>query len=282
MNKILIICEGKTEYNFITQYTNVIKSDNFEVVTFRQNIIELYNIACEYIFDDIKPDNILDIIREKATNIKKEDKEKLNNKYTDIYLIFDFDLQIQMYNKDQLEKKDIYDYLKKINSIVNFFDNSTTIGQILINYPMMESIYDFKKQNNESYEKKIINIDNKLQQIKNYKRYIGANNLKFSESKMLKNDFNHLAAINLKKANKIVFGIYEKPSIDKFYEDLTQTAIFKKQKSKIMKKDNPFLYVLNTTFFIDVDQFGRILYFNKDSDRLYDDDIIIERFTSLK
>ena len=282
MTKILIICEGKTEYKFITRYTDVIKSGNFEVVTFRQNIIELYNIASEYIFGDIKPDNILDIIKEGATNIEEEDKEKLNNKYTDIYLIFDFDLQIQMFDKEQLTKKEIYEYLKKLHSVIEFFDNSTTIGQILINYPMMESIFDFKIYNNESYEKRNLKIDSELKEIKNYKKYIGTENLYFSESKMLKNDFNYLAAINLKKANKIVCGLYEQPSINTYNEKLTQIEIFKKQKSCVTKKIEPYLYVLNSTLFIDIDQFGHILYFGKESDRLFDDDIVIERFNNLK
>lgn len=116
MNKVLVIVEGEVrEKDFLNRYKEVKKINNdLEIVPYRQNIKELYRICSEYIFDGIKPDNILDILKV-STNIKRDDLKLLDSKFTDIYLIFDLDLQ------NKKENQTIKSYFFEIGALIDFF-----------------------------------------------------------------------------------------------------------------------------------------------------------------
>lgn len=253
MNRVLLIVEGeRKERAFFEQYQKVKKMENnLDIVSFRQNINELYRICKEYIFDGIKPNNILDIIMD--SNISKSDKEKLKGKFTDIYLVFDLDIQ------NAITEDNVQDYLENVVEIIKFFNDSTSIGQILVNYPSMESIYHIKDKGVCSY--KDIKVPASIIFNRKYKDYIYNNKLTFDCNKLTQNDFNMLAAINLKKGNFIVNGVFDIVSNKQYEYELTQEAIIKKQ-IEFINNDN-YLYVLNTALFIDVDLFGKKLYFNE-------------------
>ena len=94
MNKILLIVEGcQEEPEFFEQYKKVKECSNFAIVAFKKNIFDLFKTCKEYIFGDIKPNNIIDILREKINNPSEEEKRILDNRFTDVYLIFDLDVQ---------------------------------------------------------------------------------------------------------------------------------------------------------------------------------------------
>ena len=266
MNRILLIVEGeKREKVFFDRYKTVKKMDsNLDVVPFRQNIKELFRLCNSYVFDGIKPDNTIDILRN--SNITQEDAELLEGQFTDIYLIFDLDIQ------NAQTRDNVIDYLKEVSEVVEFFNDSTTIGQILINYPMMDSIFHIKDDEFKEYKDIVIPSDIKCS--KDYKKTLNEKKLIFDSNKLTKNDFDMLAAINMKKANYIVFQNYNSPDLYTFLYGLSQANILTKQIENITKHSN--MYVLNSSLFIDVDLFGKSLYFHERGKRLFDDNILIE------
>lgn len=266
MNRILLIVEGeKREKDFFEQYKKVKKiSDDLEIVPFCQNIKELFQLSKDYIFNGIKPDNIVDILID--SNISEEDRKLLEGPFTDVYLIFDLDIQ------NAEEDSGIADYLKDIKELVSFYDNSTSIGQILINYPSMDSICHIKDDKFVSY--KDIKINSNIDESKYYKVYLDENKLPFDSKRLSQNDFNMLAAINLKKANYIVNEKYQRLDHKTYEYDLTQMNIFEAQIKNIL--DKSFIYVLNSSLFMDVDLFGKALYFHERGKRLFLDSTLID------
>ena len=265
MNRILLIVEGENrEKVFFDRYKTVKKmEDNLDVVPFRQNIKELYRLCSSYIFNGIKPNNIIDILRD--SNITPEDAELLKGKFTDIYLIFDLDIQ------NAQTQGNIINYLKEVSEVVEFFDDSTTIGQILINYPMMDSIFHIRDDEFKEYKDIVIPSD--IEYSKKYKRTLTEKKLVFDSSKLAKNDFDMLAAINMKKANYVVFQDYNQPDLYTYLYELSQANILAKQIENILK--HFYMYVLNTSLFIDIDLFGKSLYFHERGKRLFYDDSLI-------
>ena len=81
--------------------------DNLDVVPFRQNIKELYRLCSSYIFYGIKPNNLIDILRD--SNITPKDADLLEGQFTDIYLIFDLDIQ------NAQTRDNVIDYLKEVS-----------------------------------------------------------------------------------------------------------------------------------------------------------------------
>ncbi len=266
MNRVLLIVKGEVrEKTFFNRYKYVKKMDNnLEVVPFNQNIKELYRVCKEYIFNGIKPDNILDILKD--SNISDDDKQLLNGLYTDVYLVFDFDIQ------NAIKESYYKDYFSVIKELVDFFNDSTSIGQILINYPMMDSIYHLKDDSFVSY--KDIIVPSSIYFSKHYKEYLFNKKLTFDCNKFTKNDFDMMAAINLKKANYIVNGEYKKANSIVYELDLNQKIILDKQLENISK--NKHMYVLNSSLFIDIDLYGRTLYFHERGTRLYTDSFLYE------
>ena len=266
MNRILLIVEGeKREKTFFEQYKEVKKlSNDLEIVPFCQNIKDLFRLSKEYIFNGIKPNNIIDILVN--SNISKADKERLNGPFTDVYLIFDLDIQNARLNGA------ITKYLEDVRELISFFNDSTSIGQILINYPSMDSIFHVRDDENESY--KDVKIKATIKESKEYKNTIDKKKLTYDCSKLSQNDFNMLAAINLKKANYIVNKKYCAVNHKKYEYDLTQMRVFEAQRDNII--DNRFMFVMNSSLFMDVDLFGKTLYFHDRGKRLFSDNLLIE------
>lgn len=262
MNRILLIVEGDNRENvFFGRYKTVKKmEDNLDIVPFRQNIKELYRLCNSYIFNGIKPDNIID------SNIRPEDFELLKGKFTDVYLIFDLDIQ------NAQTEDNVFNYLKEVSEVVEFFNDSTTIGQILINYPMMDSIFHIRDDKFKEY--KDIVVPSNIEYSKEYKRTLNAKKIIFDSHRLAKNDFDMLAAINMKKANYIVQKDYGWPDLYTYLYELSQANILAKQIENILK--HSYMFVLNSSLFVDIDLFGKSLYFHERGKRLFYDNSLIE------
>lgn len=260
MSNVLLIVEGEQEEKeFFEHFNHVKDTSSFSVFPFCQNILYLHEICKEYIFGDIKPDNIIDILKEQLTNISKEDLEKLNHKYTDVFLIFDLDLQN---HKSRLMGVD--DYLKKVLDLIEFFDDSTTIGKILVNYPMMESFMHIDDPNGESF--KDFTIPYEIAEDGSYTNYLHTFQMNFPVHLLNNDDYKILSAYNLKKANYIINGDYSAPTSEQYEYDLTQKNIFIKQVEQLRKGR---LYTLNCSTFVDVELRGQSVYFNENNSSIY-------------
>lgn len=241
MDKILFICEGdKTEKKFcnliIDKYF-IQNNREKEYVAFGTNIYGLY--------DEMSQDEGLDVvelIKEKAK--KKKDMynySKLEKGgFSEIYLIFDYDFQAPQYDD------------KKIQAMLEFFDNETEHGKLYINYPMIESFKHFKSLPDFEYNSYTIS----KKECSTYKQYI--------------NRISKIAHFN--DVDEQTLGIIIKQNLDKLYivtntskkdylsyiENLSQKNILKYQIKSL--HEHNYIYVINTIVFWGIDYFGKSKY----------------------
>ncbi|WP_432648325.1 hypothetical protein [Mitsuokella sp.] len=83
----------------------------------------------------------------------------LGGKYTDILLIFDFDPQDNRYHADKLKK------------LLAIFTDSTEMGRLYINYPMVESFFHFRSLEDQSFLDEMFTLE-QIQSGGAYKAYV--------------------------------------------------------------------------------------------------------------
>lgn len=136
-SKILVLVEGqKTDPKLMKHLLEVYDIDqSHEIVSYNTNIYTLYN----EMFQDGDPDSldILQILKEH----EKDDtiRELLNQRFSDILLIFDLDPQDPLYAPE------------KVLTMMNYFVESSDMGKLYLNYPMVESFYHMKNIPDEEY-----------------------------------------------------------------------------------------------------------------------------------
>ena len=241
MDKILFICEGShTEKKFcklIIEKYFIQNERKKEYVAFGTNIYGLYDeLSKDYGLD------IVELIKEKA---KKKNNmvnySKLNSGgFSEIYLIFDFDPQAPQYDEN------------KIKRMVKYFDNETENGKLYINYPMMESLKNFKSIPDLDYNNYVINKN----MCSSYKEYV-------SKISCI-NHFNDITNDILKVIIKQNLLKYEKIS-DNFIRDYESYVILFSQDKllslQILKLNTSSqIYVINTSIFFGIDYFGKNKY----------------------
>lgn len=137
-SKILVLVEGeKTDYklmNHLLQMYGI--SESHEIVSYNTNIYTLYN----QMFRDGDPESvdILQILKEHESDETK--KNIFDYRYSDILLIFDLDPQDPTFTAD------------KILEMVSFFVESSDMGKLYLNYPMVESFYHMKDIPDAAYD----------------------------------------------------------------------------------------------------------------------------------
>lgn len=180
-------------------------------------------------------DEDLDI--KKVLQEKETDKEKikiLKDNYTDIILVFDLDPQN---NKKEYEN---------IKLLLEYFNDSTEMGKLFINYPAMQSYKHLKE--NET----IIEFCNKKVDILDCSKYKHIANNESDYKQISKYNFDtilHLLNYNIRKIN---FLLYKKAKLmtEKEYEQLKQVDIFNKELEFL---NNNEISVLNTVLLFIVD-----------------------------
>lgn len=123
--KILVIVEGeKTDVRLMKHLLSMYGLDKkHEIVSYNTNIYTLYNDM--FRDDDPESYDILQVLKSRELD---EDKKRIfDEEYSDILLIFDFDPQDVQYDK------------KKIIYMQKYFSESSDMGKLYINYPMVEA-----------------------------------------------------------------------------------------------------------------------------------------------
>jgi len=147
-SNILVICEGPSEQDIYTKMANLfVGGGACKCYTFKTNLYELCDKLVENgLGVDIQKDefDILTILKDFAKT--QEDKDILSNKYESILLCFDVEFQASQYDES------------KLNLMVETFDNDSEQGQLILNYPMIESLYDHKNTW-ESYKDRDIPLE---------------------------------------------------------------------------------------------------------------------------
>lgn len=140
---ILIICEGSDEEKLFNKLFNLYPIDaNYVVYQYKTNLHLFGKFLIEKYIDQGFYIDELDIIQ-----VLKDYRFEsvLDKKYTDILLIFDFDPQDPRYVPDRLKQ------------LQHLFSESTSQGQLYINYPMIEAALDFDEIPDCGYIDKTVN-----------------------------------------------------------------------------------------------------------------------------
>ena len=135
--KILMIVEGaKTDVKLMTHLLDMYGiSRNHEIVSYNTNIYTLYR----EMFADGDPDS-MDILQILKSRESDQDKKKIFDEvYSDILLIFDLDPQAPDYSAD------------KINEMQQYFTESSDMGKLYLNYPMVEAFYHMEEIPDSNY-----------------------------------------------------------------------------------------------------------------------------------
>ena len=126
---VLVLVEGeKTDVALMQKlfrtYTEL--DANYRIVPYRTNIYVLYNEVFEAM-DEKEDMDLLLALRAREPDISK--KKLLDDKYSDIILVFDLDPQDPQFSAE------------KIRRMQTYFCMSSDMGKLYLNYPMVESFY---------------------------------------------------------------------------------------------------------------------------------------------
>ena len=233
--KILLIVEGESdEVKFLRGlFENCFKKAEYKFYSYKTNIHtlaqELYNNYPDFDEGDVDIRLIL-----ASLESSREKKEMLLDKYSDIYMVFDFEPQHD------------HKHFDTVRRMVKYFNDSTNQGQLFINYPMMQSYKHFECLPCPSFEFYEVSLD----QAKDYKRLVGELS-KFTDlTQYTYITYYSIAVHQLKKANKIINDSYTLPSKSEYF-NFVASQIFDYQVC-LLESSNK-ISVLNTCIFALVD-----------------------------
>ena len=198
---LLFITEGKVdEPDFIKKFLEVcIPNVEYNIYSYSTTIHTLAKTIFNRKGKIDKDLAIKRVLREQEKDITK--REVLSNDYTDVVLVFDFEPRCDSPEFDKVEK------------MIEYFNDSSNMGRLYINYPMMQSYKHFKRFPDEEFkDRKIETID-----VTNYKEIVH----KESQYKKLV-DYNYPICLNiigyhLMKANYIISNRYSLMDRDEFF-----------------------------------------------------------------
>lgn len=143
--KVLVLVEGKkTDVNLMDHLFKIYGiSENHEIVSYNSNIYSLYNVM----FRDNKPENIdlLQLLKEREQDPDK--KSIFDERYSDILLIFDLDPHDSKFSAD------------KLKTMIEYFVESSDMGKLYVNYPMVESFYHMKSIPDNEYNSRYATME---------------------------------------------------------------------------------------------------------------------------
>lgn len=215
MSKILILVEGaKTDLKLMEHLLHAYGIDsNHEVVSYNTNIYVLY----QEMFADGDPASIdlLQLFKERENDPVK--KEIFEARYSDIILIFDLDPQDPLFSKD------------KIIKMMKFFTESSDMGKLYLNYPMVEAFYHMKSIPDKNYNDYIVSLDELFNGT--YKQRVNLENRNHNYSKFAvsREECNIVIQQNIDKAwnisQMIQFNDEDKHSLPELVEVLSKQLL---------------------------------------------------------
>lgn len=234
-NKVLFIVEGESdEVGFLNQlYKKCFGNREYDIYSYKTNIHTLAQI----LFNEYPEFDQDDIDIQLVLKSKEEDEDKrkiLAQRYSDVYLIFDFEPQHDHTHFDTLMR------------MITFFNDSTDHGKLYINYPMMQSYKHINILPDDSFSEKCVT----LEQCKEYKKIVGEESAYTDLSKYDYILLESLAVHHVRKANRIINGEYGIPSKEE-YVGWHGLDIYSKQMENLEKEG--IVYILNTCIFMLID-----------------------------
>lgn len=156
----MVLVEGKkTDYRLMAHLLHVYGIDSrHEIVSYNTNIYTLYK---EVFFEgDPASVDILQMLKEHERDSEKQ--QLFDARYTDILLIFDLDPQDPQFSAD------------KVLEMMNFFVESSDMGKLYLNYPMVEAFYHMKSIPDTDYPQYVVSKSELL--AKTYKARVNREN----------------------------------------------------------------------------------------------------------
>lgn len=234
-SKILVIVEGsRTDLRLMERLLNIYGINNsHQIVSYSTNIYTLY----QEMFTGKDPASIdlLQMLKEREKDPEK--KKILDSRYSDIILIFDFDPQDPLFSKD------------KILEMMLFFNESSDMGKLYLNYPMVEAFYHMKSIPDLKFNDYIVSMDELIKGT--YKQRVNRENRNHDYSKfaVTREECNMVIRQNIDKTWYICGA--EKTSKDSQYTLAEQVEILKNQLIKMEVEKH--IFVLCTCVFYIVD-----------------------------
>jgi len=144
---ILLVVEGKSgEPDLMNTLFGFYYPDRkYQIWSYKTNIYDLYNKLANNDVGDFEDLDLLLTLR--SCEQDQEKKKILEEKYTDLVLIFDYEPQDNRFSTT------------KINQLMSVFNDSTDRGKLYINYPMLESFKHFKSIPDPDYEEMTIDFE---------------------------------------------------------------------------------------------------------------------------
>jgi hypothetical protein len=136
-SKILLLVEGeRRESDLMEQLLDLYGiSDTHQIVPYKANIYMLY----DDMFKSADPADFDLLQHLKSREADPNNKWLFDEHYSDIILVFDFEPQDTRYSDD------------KIRKMASYFTESSDMGKLYINYPMVEAFYHMKSIPDEGY-----------------------------------------------------------------------------------------------------------------------------------
>jgi hypothetical protein len=228
MSKILVLVEGaKTDLRLMKHLLHIYGIDNnHEVVSYDTNIYVLY----QDMFSDGDPSSIdiQQLLKERERDPVK--KEIFDAYYSDILLVFDLELQDPRFSKD------------KILEMSQFFVESSDMGKLYLNYPMVEAFYHMKSIPDEDYNSYVVSLDELFK--RTYKQRVNQENRNHDYSKfaVTREECNTVIRQNIDKA----WRISEK---ERHVEHILPEAIEILRKQLLKIENDKYISVLCTCAF---------------------------------
>lgn len=212
MSNILFVLEGKkTEPQIISSIKKHFLNQKNEIVEC------VYGADVYQLYQQILEDEFLDIFE----LLKERDKETLSKykriDFAQIYLFFDYDGHATIAED------------KKIEKLLETFDNETENGKLFISYPMVEALKHIPKNKNDFQNLKV-----EAKKNINYKKIVhdkGENTYR-DFTNLPPKHWKELIVLHLKKMNFIVNGHFTLPC-----NTISQIDIFQKQCCKYLSND---------------------------------------------
>ena len=199
---ILLVVEGDADEPrfFNSLYKNCFQSAVIKIYPYKSNI----HVLAQVLYSDYPhfEEDEIDIRLVLSSLTESEDKKKiLRQRYTDIFIVFDFDPHHD------------YTHFDTVRRMLTYFRDSTAQGKLYINYPMMQSYKHFSCLPDDTFLSKKVNYS----QIKSYKEIVGSESSYTDLTKYNYRIFYSLSVHHLKKINYLLHNNWAIPTCDQFY-----------------------------------------------------------------
>jgi hypothetical protein len=190
--KILVLVEGEKADVAVMKRLFELYPEldaKYQIVSYKTNIYVLYQdfFAGEDIQENL---DLLQVLRSREPSV--EAKRIFDDRYTDILLVFDLDPQDPLFTEE------------KVRKMQGYFRESSDMGKLYLNYPMIESFYHMPEIPDPEYQNRIVLLEELRQGT--YKERVRKESRGNDYRKYItcRADSNYVITENLRKARKLL------------------------------------------------------------------------------